>query len=288
MPTGILDFSEIRKLVIVAMFSDDTLLEALVLKGGNALNLVHAIGTRSSVDVDFSIDGDFQDFEDTKRRILGALGDRFGSAGYRVFDVVFEQRPNIVGLDLNPKWGGYTVKFKIIENEKYEQLQSDLNKLRINATVTGPLQHRTFTIDISKFEFCEGKQEIIFNDYTIYVYTPSMLAIEKLRAICQQMPEYPLNPHKTARARDFYDIYSLVEQTHIDLSTRDSHELVKNIFAAKEVSLALIRKVADVRDLHRGDWPSVRDSVSGKLEEFDFYFNYVVDQIQLLKPLWVV
>ena len=32
---------KIKRLAIVAMFSDDDLLERLVLKGGNALDLVH-------------------------------------------------------------------------------------------------------------------------------------------------------------------------------------------------------------------------------------------------------
>ena len=45
------------------------------------------------------------------------------------------------------------------------------------------------------------------DDYTIYVYSPTMIAIEKLRAICQQMPEYALQRRPSARARDFYDIY---------------------------------------------------------------------------------
>lgn len=51
------DVSLIRRTVIVAMFSDDALFEQLVLKGGNALNLVYKFGSRASIDVDFSLDG---------------------------------------------------------------------------------------------------------------------------------------------------------------------------------------------------------------------------------------
>ena len=39
----LLDFDQIRKLTIAALFSDDELLERLVLKGGNALNFVYRL-----------------------------------------------------------------------------------------------------------------------------------------------------------------------------------------------------------------------------------------------------
>jgi hypothetical protein len=39
-----MDFREIRRVVITAVFSDDVLFDKLVLKGGNALNIVHQVG----------------------------------------------------------------------------------------------------------------------------------------------------------------------------------------------------------------------------------------------------
>ena len=47
-----MDLARIRKLVIIAMFSDDTLTQKLVVKGGNALEIVHGIISRGSIDVD--------------------------------------------------------------------------------------------------------------------------------------------------------------------------------------------------------------------------------------------
>lgn len=58
----------VRTLVVVAMFSDDVLMRRLVLKGGNLMDLVYDISARSSLDVDFSIDGDFPDAGDLARR----------------------------------------------------------------------------------------------------------------------------------------------------------------------------------------------------------------------------
>ena len=46
------DLDRIKRLAIVAMFSDDGLMEKLVLKGGNLLDLVYGISTRASLDVD--------------------------------------------------------------------------------------------------------------------------------------------------------------------------------------------------------------------------------------------
>jgi hypothetical protein len=56
-----MDFVEIRRTAIVALFSDDTLFELLVLKKCDALALVYGLGSRASLDVDMSIDGDFKE-----------------------------------------------------------------------------------------------------------------------------------------------------------------------------------------------------------------------------------
>jgi len=53
------DFAEIRRHTIIALFSDDFLLNRLVLKGGNALEIAHDLVHRGSVDLDFSIPDEF-------------------------------------------------------------------------------------------------------------------------------------------------------------------------------------------------------------------------------------
>ena len=50
-----LELTEIRKLTITALCSDDVLFDQLVLKGGNAISLVYGISPRDSLDVDFSL-----------------------------------------------------------------------------------------------------------------------------------------------------------------------------------------------------------------------------------------
>jgi predicted nucleotidyltransferase component of viral defense system len=48
-----LDYREIRRIAITAIFSDDFLFERVVLKGGNALSLALGLGNRTSLDLDF-------------------------------------------------------------------------------------------------------------------------------------------------------------------------------------------------------------------------------------------
>jgi predicted nucleotidyltransferase component of viral defense system len=281
------DLADVRRLVIIAMFSDDVLFGKLVLKGGNAISLVYKYGARGSLDVDFSIEGEFEDIEDAARRISRALTDRFDAAGFVVFDCIFGPRPVTSGSP-NHKWGGYRVQFKIIERDKHSQFGRDHDAIRRNATVIGPAQQRVFTIDISKWEFCEGKVETKLEEFTIYVYTPAMLAIEKIRAICQQMTEYPVRGNKTARARDFYDVHVIIEESKIDLAARENLDLVRQIFAAKEVPLELMGLIEKYREFHRQDWPSVEATVGQELKLFDFYFDYMLGIVNKLETLRII
>lgn len=287
-----MDLKEIRRLVIIALFSDDELMEKFVLKGGNALDLVYGVGTRTSVDIDVSISDDFSDWEDVQGRISKGLHDRFDSAGYVVFDEKYKRRPVKVREGRDPRWGGYTVEFKIIPrdtyNSLYERLKDDPQVLSRSAIAIGLGQQRVFTIDISKHEFTDSKAEVELDDYTIYVYTLPMQAIEKLRAICQQMDEYPLRGYSTPRARDFYDIYSIMTAGDINITDQRSIELLHNIFAAKDVPPSLLLNIEKTKEFHITDWPAVEQSVSGELKSFDFYFDYVLGLVEKLKTAGVI
>src|SRR5437867_2298452 len=82
------------------------------------------------------------------------------------------------------------------------ELVHELAKMRIQAQTFDPQHGRKFRVEISKHEYCEGKIQATLDGHTIYVYTEEMCVVEKLRAICQQMPGYgKTNP--TPRARDF-------------------------------------------------------------------------------------
>ncbi len=287
---------QIKRLGIIAMFSDDYLMERLALKGGNAIDLVHKAPCRASVDLDFSMDGEFEeDLNAIKDRIEKALQITFRAEGFEVFDINFTVRPpeHILSHEMAAFWGGYRVEFKIIESEKYEQFSANLGDLQVRAVeINLPLStKKVFKIDISKYEYCIPKQSYELDDYTIYAYTPEMIVIEKLRAICQQMPEYAetvKSLSRSARARDFFDIYMIAEHFKIYLTTSQNIELINNIFNAKKVPVALIGKIADYREYHRPDFTSVQSTVRADtdLKDFDFYFDYVLEICQQLKILW--
>jgi len=282
-----MNFEEVRRLTITALFADDELFDQLVLKGGNAISIVHKLSSRTSLDLDFSIQDDFINFERAKERIFKTIKTRFDSAGFVVFDEKFEAKPDLKGKeDTKPWWGGYELNFKLIAKKEYAEWNGKLDRLRIRSLVIGPNEIRTFKVDFSKNEYTEGKIRRVVDHYTIYVYTPEMIAAEKLRAICQQMPEYPHRGKNTPRARDFYDIYQILSTLKIDLNTPENHSLLKHIFDAKEVPLPLLEKVGATIEFHRPDWDAVKPTVEESLDDFDFYFNFVLDQIAELKTFW--
>lgn len=286
MPQTPIGFQAVRRIAITALFSDDFLFDKLVLKGGNALNLVLGISDRTSLDLDFSIENDFQDIEDVQQRMSAALNRRFSSEGYVVLDFRFEKRPAVPRAGTSPRWGGYLATFKLMEQGKYEKLMGDTDALSRDSLVIGPNQQRKFSIDLSKWEYVRGKRKVEFDNYSVYVYSSEMIAVEKLRAICQQMPEYTLIADPRPRARDFFDIHLIVSKTGLDLTSAGNLELTRQIFAAKEVPVHLLANIGGFREFHRPDWESVRTSTKALLEGFDHYFNFVVDTASSMKSLW--
>lgn len=281
-----LDFQGVRRLAITALFSDDILFEKIVLKGGNALNLALGLSDRTSLDLDFSIENDFDDVEDVRARISTALERRFNGAGYAVFDFKFERKPNEPREGTSPRWGGYMISFKLMAQEKYLGLADNIDAIRRDSLVVGPGQQRVFSIDLSKCEYVRGKRKVELDDYAVYVYSSEMIAVEKLRAICQQMPDYTLNRNPRARARDFFDIHLIVSKTAVQLTLDENLDLTRQVFAAKEVPLGLLRKIGEFREFHRPDWDSVKNATKTQLKEFDFYFEFVVDIANSMKALW--
>ena len=155
----------IKRLVVIGIFSDDYLMERLVLKGGNALNLVLLIGTRASVDIDLSMENDFSPEEqaDVRNRLENRLQQAFAPHHYHVFDVVLKPKPGMVSPELAKFWGGYSATFKLIEEARYKKCAGDLTAMRRNSLIVGA--KGKFEIDISKFEYCSPKRAVDMDGY---------------------------------------------------------------------------------------------------------------------------
>jgi len=281
-----LQVDDVKRLVVIAMFSDDMLLERLVLKGGNALDLIHRISTRASMDIDFSMHGDFEkaEFAEVQKRVHRSLAQTFVEKGLEVFDFRMEEVPSGLTADIAEFWGGYSVEFKLIVRERRFELGDDLEALRRHAMKLGMRESTKFSIDISKFECVDQKVAQDLSGYRIFVYSPAMIVCEKLRAICQQMPEYgPVvkrNRSGGARARDFVDIHALVTELSVD-ATSETQELLREIFRAKRVPLELLKRIGNYREFHRDDFVAVKDTVKPgvQLRSFDFYVDFTLEFI---------
>jgi hypothetical protein len=287
--------SKLRKQAIIAMFSDDFLVEHLVLKGGGLLEHAYQISSRASYDIDFSIATTFDDLDDVLRRVRATLTRSFDELGLSAFDVTLTPRPPEVTEDMRDFWGGYLVHFKLIEQKKQRLLDDDLTQWRRNAIpICG--NSTNFPIEISRHEFCGSTRTFLLDGATVVGYTPEVFICEKIRAICQQMPEYHQIVRRSdrigGRARDFFDIYEVMRQlppaNPIDFGGQEFQRLIQTVFAAKRVPLSLVAKIGVYREIHRSDFGAVLDTVKSRagVLEFDEYVEFLSQHCALLKPLW--
>jgi len=277
---------KVKETSIKALFSDDDLMDTFVLKGGTALELYN-LHDRASIDIDVSMSKDFK-IEDIKPKLESIFIDTFKLENYHLFDFNMFMRPGKENFKQGHFWGGYCIEFKVIDLDKKKGLKDDINELRKNAEVVSTNNGKKYKIDISKYEYCEIKKEMDLDGYSIYVYTPLMIVNEKLRAICQQMDAYRdiVETNKKPRARDFYDIYNIMNNIpgiKEQFDTPKNKELLSEIFSVKKVPLKLIHDIEKEKDLHKPNFNTVKDTVSTEnVKEFDFYFEFVVDLVSNL------
>lgn len=286
---------KVKRIVITALASDDSLMETLILKGGNAIDLLCNLNSnsnkisRTSYDLDYSIeDNDFkEDLKDVAKRIEEVLSQFFLENDLMLFDFKFEIKPKVSRNELASFWGGYKVLFKVIHKELYDRNPKNIDKLRRESVKVNSDSSPVFILEFSKFEFIGQKQSVNVDGYNIYVYAPAMIVFEKLRAICQQLPQYgdvipSFSPR--ARARDFYDIHLMMNLFDIKPSTIENIELIKNVFEAKKVPTSFIKEIKNNKSLHLDNWKSVQDTVpleeKSKLKSFDFYFDFVLTNFE--------
>ena len=283
--------NKIKRIALIALASDDTLVESLVLKGGNAIDLAYRPKSdtkfRTSYDLDYSIeDGEFDEEDEAiAKRIEKTLIQTYLEHDFEIVDYKFLNKPKKIREEVAEFWGGYKVEFKVIDKKHFEIHKGNIEKIRRASIAVNPDNSPVFELEFSKFEHIGKKAEIIVDGYKIYVYTPEMIVFEKLRAICQQIPQYSevipsFSPR--ARARDFYDIHLIMEMHKIDPRSNENMELLQNVFQAKKVPMYFIKEIRNNKALHIDDWQSVKDTISPheQLEPFEFYFDYVLNNFE--------
>lgn len=276
---------EIRQHIIAALCEDDALFENLVLKGGNALTALQ-LSPRASLDIDFSTVGNLEEIQDLGDRMENTLKNHFQNMGFYLFGFELIQKPE----DPHPLWNaGHRALFKLIPVSLAKKLNFDLEKMSKQALYIGDMT-RKFKIDISHFEYCAHKELHDIADVPVYVYAPSMIVSEKLRALCQQLPAYPYRKPatKTPRPRDFYDIYSILEKKPVDFAEPAHREVLEKVFEIKQVDLALLKELSTTQAYHERDWASVQASLSRSCAPFAHYFQFVLALIQKLESNRVI
>lgn len=276
------NINEIKRLTLQAMMRDDLLMQGLVLKGGNALQLAYDITNRGSIDIDFSMENEFKehDFERLSRVFGEYLNEEFSEIELVAYDVKFIKKPQKGSI---PEWRGYNLEFKLIEKEKFNKFENDIEAIRRNAIkINEATQETKYTVDISSYEYVDTAIKKDIDGLILRVYTPEMILIEKIRALCQSMPQYKeivTSARPKKRARDLYDIWMICQHfKNLNLT----EDYFKNIFAAKRVPLSYLDNFEILREQNREDWEVVKQTISHdeEIKDYDFYFDFVRNLIE--------
>jgi Nucleotidyl transferase AbiEii toxin, Type IV TA system len=111
------DYLWIRKQIICAIASDRQLGLILALKGGNALAIIHEIGERTSLDLDYSITTPSAEEDHLNAFLQQAITARFADHSLHVIDWKFSRRPSKPSPNRPASWGGFMAEFKLVRAE---------------------------------------------------------------------------------------------------------------------------------------------------------------------------
>lgn len=284
-----MDQEQIRNIVITSIFSNDVLLSKLTLKGGHALEL-QGVNVRASQDIDLAISHNIKfTKEENEPLFRDSLTAGFAEVGYQVVNFTFNVRPrhkNKIIEDYEHQsnlqdvvWGGYHIKFGIMPQKRYIALENDhVENIGAHADTTWG-NKKNIEIDLSKDEYTEPREEKDLEGYTIYLYTPIMIIYEKIRASCQQLPQYKIGSTKE-RARDLFDIYELLihnDDLYEQMLNPENIYILKKMFKLKSVDFNLLLQINSYKkelfnDYQNNVLPQIRNEKDK--QDFDFIFNF--------------
>jgi len=259
---------EVIKETIIAIYSDPAPSIPLFLKGGSAMRLFDNLTSRLSIDIDFSIDAVVDDETGFFNDMESKIGRRFRELKFDVIDFNCIKRPKRKSKGQPDWWGGWVIEFKIVS---YVHQGKTPEVQRKNALIPAGANSSKITVEISEHEYCKNGRIKSINGVEVLGYSRELIVLEKIRAICQQHPDYLYKSSKN-RSRDFYDIYELTANVDDDFTHRCSHHIEK-VFDAKRVSVEFLRSLWDEEfiDIQRKGFDQVRNTVQGKVHNFDVY-----------------
>lgn len=266
---------------VLALYTNPELAAHLFLKGGTALRLFENLTTRLSFDADFSTDRSIQDPEGFFQAIETALTQRFSHHDFDVIDFVYTRKPRTKSTDLPDWWGGWLCEFKLCSTALRD---TPLEDRRRNALIPGDAISPKIPLEISDHEYCGTGRFITIQGIPVHGYTRELLVLEKLRAICQQHPNYPYHLKKN-RARYFFDIQRLTENPD-DAFLASCRDQITMVFEAKEVPLKLLADHWNdnfTNEFARG-FDQLSGSIRGETLPFERYLDHVRFLVMYLLP----
>jgi predicted nucleotidyltransferase component of viral defense system len=269
--------------VVIAIYGSPRLAKLLILKGGSAMRMFDEQKARLSIDADFSIEDVLADSDPVFREMEDCFATRFSSHGFDLIDFKTAKKPKKLRRGFPEWWGGWACEFKLVDTKHSKKT---LETRRRNALIPEGANSPRVQIDLSEHEYCGKQRTKTIDGVRIRAYSREMLVLEKLRAICQQHPDYPYRQQTKNRARDFYDIHNLTGDTSDAFIARCQHHLGA-VFDAKEVPLWLLRGLWDddaFIDEFRLGFDLVKDTVRGRLDDFSTYLEHVRFLVQDVCP----
>lgn len=271
-----MNIQDVIRECVVAVFSDEILERTLVLKGGTALHLIEKIDVRLSTDIDFSVANQIENPDEYFKHVATALSRHFLTYGYEAFDAEHGRRPKEKAVSKPRFWAGWYFDFKLID---CTYKPKNIEDKRRNALVPDGAAASKIHLEISEYEYCGSVEKVTIDGSCVTSYSSTLLILEKLRALCQQHPDYPYGKRKN-RARDYFDIDQLVRKHRSKELYEEMRRLLPDVFNAKDVSIDLLKKIFDsaFTSFQASHFPSVEATVSGKVESFEYY----LEQLRLL------
>ncbi|TVQ79065.1 MAG: hypothetical protein EA369_05705 [Bradymonadales bacterium] len=271
---------------LTAIYSKDILSEKLFLKGGQALRLAHNLKSRLSRDVDFSTPSKIEEEDLYFTHFEESLKTEFSANGFHLFDFRYVRRPEKRDGDAPDFWAGWAVDFKLIEKEKADL---SLSQLRREAIIPEESESSGILIDISEYEYCDSVDRITLGSVEIKSYSRVLLVLEKIRAICQQHPDYPHKRTAKNRARDYYDIERLYQKVLRDANKeqllKEAAKHLEKVFKAKNADLQLLDKIfeSSFYSLQEKGWEATKGTISERVDNFSYYNETLKGIVEELK-----
>lgn len=274
---------------LTCLYANDYFKEEIYLKGGQAVRLVENIDNRFSADMDFSMSGKINNPDEFFKFTKEVLEGHFEGHDLHLFDCRWIRKPKVRKNGLPDFWSGWQLEFKLIEKSK--KLLASEDKTR-QALIPKNTNTSKITLEISEFEYCGSIQKVNLKGSEVRAYSRVLIILEKVRAICQQHPDYAYAGNKQ-RTRDYYDIANLIEKSlkeskeNTDAFYAESKKHLENVFKAKEVPLDILERIfaADFLELQEKGWATVEATTSSyQRQSFEYYVEVLKEFIRKIKP----